>query len=116
MIIKLPQHGKHSEVLKDKMLEYNFRILMTRLSMFSAQEALKMAFASIPDTSPSTHSPVPSVALGSRPPEAPRQVPGTPDSAATVRDLPQRYRRKPLALDEMDYIQVRAVSIERHVP
>ncbi|XP_048854833.1 28S ribosomal protein S36, mitochondrial isoform X2 [Brienomyrus brachyistius] len=56
-------------------------------------------------TSPSTHSSVPSAALGSRPPGAASPVPGTPDSATTVRDFPQRYRRKPLAIDEMDYIQ-----------
>ncbi|XP_048854825.1 28S ribosomal protein S36, mitochondrial isoform X1 [Brienomyrus brachyistius] len=71
----------------------------------NAQEALKMAFAGIPGTSPSTHSSVPSAALGSRPPGAASPVPGTPDSATTVRDFPQRYRRKPLAIDEMDYIQ-----------
>ncbi|XP_018614575.1 alpha-ketoglutarate dehydrogenase component 4 isoform X3 [Scleropages formosus] len=57
------------------------------------------------ETSAGSHSLRPSAASESRPPEPQRQLPGTPDTAAAVRDFPQRYRRRPLALEEMDYIQ-----------
>ncbi|CAI5649873.1 unnamed protein product [Oreochromis niloticus] len=32
-------------------------------------------------------------------------IPGTPDTLASIQLLPARYRRRPLAADEMDYIQ-----------
>ncbi|KAK7933527.1 hypothetical protein WMY93_004423 [Mugilogobius chulae] len=32
-------------------------------------------------------------------------IPGTPDTLASVQLLPARYRRRPLAADEMDFIQ-----------
>uniref|UniRef100_A0A8C9W3Q5 Alpha-ketoglutarate dehydrogenase subunit 4 n=1 Tax=Scleropages formosus TaxID=113540 RepID=A0A8C9W3Q5_SCLFO len=71
----------------------------------NVQEALKIVIANPPETSAGSHSLRPSAASESRPPEPQRQLPGTPDTAAAVRDFPQRYRRRPLALEEMDYIQ-----------
>ncbi|XP_029998953.1 alpha-ketoglutarate dehydrogenase component 4 [Sphaeramia orbicularis] len=32
-------------------------------------------------------------------------IPGTPDTLASIQLLPARYRRRPLAADEMEYIQ-----------
>ncbi|XP_037632997.1 28S ribosomal protein S36, mitochondrial [Sebastes umbrosus] len=32
-------------------------------------------------------------------------ISGTPDTLASIQLLPARYRRRPMALDEMDYIQ-----------
>ncbi|KAM4616075.1 alpha-ketoglutarate dehydrogenase component 4 isoform 3-T4 [Polymixia lowei] len=34
-------------------------------------------------------------------------LPGAPDTLASVQLLPQRYRRRVMAVEEMDYIQVR---------
>ncbi|XP_030632153.1 alpha-ketoglutarate dehydrogenase component 4 [Chanos chanos] len=69
----------------------------------NVQEVLKMFAASPPQMSPSPTAP--SIALPSSPPGPAARLPGTPDTVATVKELPQRYRRRPLALDEMDYIQ-----------
>ncbi|XP_076005556.1 alpha-ketoglutarate dehydrogenase component 4 [Genypterus blacodes] len=33
------------------------------------------------------------------------QISGTPDTLASVHLLPARYRRRPMSVDEMDYIQ-----------
>ncbi|KAJ8338682.1 hypothetical protein SKAU_G00354680 [Synaphobranchus kaupii] len=41
--------------------------------------------------------------LSTAPPS--RQVPGPPDTAASIANVPLRYRRKLLAAEEMDYIQ-----------
>lgn len=35
-------------------------------------------------------------------------IPGTPDTMASIHLLPARYRRRPLTVDEMEFIQVRA--------
>ncbi|XP_040897292.1 28S ribosomal protein S36, mitochondrial isoform X2 [Toxotes jaculatrix] len=32
-------------------------------------------------------------------------VPGTPDTLASIQLLPARYRRRPVTVEEMDYIQ-----------
>ncbi|XP_042276396.1 28S ribosomal protein S36, mitochondrial isoform X2 [Thunnus albacares] len=32
-------------------------------------------------------------------------IPGTPDTLASINLLPARYRRRPMAVDEMEYIQ-----------
>lgn len=37
-------------------------------------------------------------------------VPGTPDTLASIQLLTARYRRRPLTVDEMEYIQVRGPS------
>lgn len=75
-----------------------------KLSFFSplfflAQEALKTLAVSL-----SPHN-----AAASPPPSKPRAPPitGTPDTLASIHLLPARYRRRPLALEEMEYIQVR---------
>ncbi|KAL4630158.1 28S ribosomal protein S36, mitochondrial isoform X1 [Arapaima gigas] len=78
----------------------------------NAQEALKMAVANHPEMSAGTHSLRPSAASEPRPPGPQSRLPGTPDSAATVRDFPRRYRRRPLAVEEMDYIQVSAADAQ----
>lgn len=37
-------------------------------------------------------------------------IPGTPDTLASIQLLTARYRRRLLAVDEMEYIQVRGPS------
>ncbi|XP_062854572.1 28S ribosomal protein S36, mitochondrial [Trichomycterus rosablanca] len=66
----------------------------------NVQEALKILGVSLPQTStPAAASP------GPRSTGPVSRLPGTPDSIAIVKEFPQRYRRRELALDEMDYIQ-----------
>ncbi|XP_066499776.1 28S ribosomal protein S36, mitochondrial [Hoplias malabaricus] len=69
----------------------------------NVQEALKLLAVN------SAHSSPPALAQPAtpapRPAAAVSRLPGTPDSMAIVKDLPQRYRRRTLTLDEMDYIQ-----------
>uniref|UniRef100_A0A8D0AZK8 Alpha-ketoglutarate dehydrogenase subunit 4 n=1 Tax=Salvator merianae TaxID=96440 RepID=A0A8D0AZK8_SALMN len=36
----------------------------------------------------------------------PSRIQGTPDTSELLRTLPQKYRRKPLSVEEMEYIQV----------
>ncbi|CAB1322075.1 unnamed protein product [Coregonus sp. 'balchen'] len=66
----------------------------------NVQEALKTLAVSSP-SSPPVVAPLPL----SRPPGPLTRLPGTPDSLATVKELPQRYRRRALEAEEMDYIQ-----------
>ncbi|XP_013907048.1 PREDICTED: 28S ribosomal protein S36, mitochondrial isoform X2 [Thamnophis sirtalis] len=33
------------------------------------------------------------------------RIQGTPDTAELIRTLPQKYRRKPMSVEEMEYIQ-----------
>ncbi|XP_041757150.1 28S ribosomal protein S36, mitochondrial isoform X1 [Coregonus clupeaformis] len=66
----------------------------------NVQETLKTLAVSSPSSSPVVAPP-----LLSRPPGPVTLLPGTPDSVATVKELPQRYRRRALEADEMDYIQ-----------
>lgn len=69
-----------------------------------AQEALKSLAVSLSPNKPD---------LPSAPPPLPKPLspfaalPGTPDTLASVQLLTSRYRRRPLAVDEMEYIQVR---------
>ncbi|KAB5567256.1 hypothetical protein PHYPO_G00230710 [Pangasianodon hypophthalmus] len=71
----------------------------------NVQEALKLLIA----TTPHTPMPTPAAAQSATPPPRPAglisRLPGTPDSIAIVKELPQKYRRQALALEEMDYIQ-----------
>ncbi|KAM4746736.1 alpha-ketoglutarate dehydrogenase component 4 isoform 1-T2 [Anableps anableps] len=69
----------------------------------NVQEALKLIGLNVPQhNAPSSASVSP--ALSS--PQVPlTPIPGTPDSLASIQQLPARYRRRPLTLDEMDYIQ-----------
>ncbi|KAI1900141.1 hypothetical protein AGOR_G00046960 [Albula goreensis] len=78
----------------------------------NVQEVLKMAVASPPQPAPVIQSSAPPpAALAGRPPVTPAtpatltRLPGTPDTIASVRDLPQRYRRRLMAVEEMDFIQ-----------
>lgn len=71
----------------------------------NVQEALKMVLASpAPAASPSPAT-SPPVLPPSRPPGPVSRLPGVPDTIATVRDLPQRYRRRVLTDEEMEFIQ-----------
>ncbi|TRY88885.1 hypothetical protein DNTS_021983 [Danionella cerebrum] len=74
----------------------------------NVEDALKVITASLPKIFPSTPPPSASVVSNPppRPPEPLSRLPGTPDSAATIQDLPRRYRRRTLELDEINYIQV----------
>ncbi|XP_044053864.1 28S ribosomal protein S36, mitochondrial [Siniperca chuatsi] len=71
----------------------------------NAQEALKTLAVNLPahDTpgSPSAAAPPPL----SRPHVPLTPIPGTPDTLASIQQLTARYRRRPLTVDEMDYIQ-----------
>ncbi|XP_036435317.1 28S ribosomal protein S36, mitochondrial [Colossoma macropomum] len=69
----------------------------------NVQEALKLLGVSIPQSSPP--APAQSATPAPRPTGAVSRLPGTPDSIAVVKELPQRYRRREIALEEMDYIQ-----------
>ncbi|XP_014016892.1 alpha-ketoglutarate dehydrogenase component 4 isoform X1 [Salmo salar] len=66
----------------------------------NVQEALKTLAVSSPSPPPLV-VPLPL----SRPPGPFTRLPGTPDSLATVKELPERYRRRALEAEEMDYIQ-----------
>lgn len=66
-----------------------------------------VAASPAPATSPSSAPSAP--VLPPRPPGLVSRLPGTPDTIATVRDFPQRYRRRLLADEEMEYIQVSVV-------
>ncbi|XP_036385850.1 28S ribosomal protein S36, mitochondrial-like [Megalops cyprinoides] len=73
----------------------------------SVQEALKIA---APPQSSGTHSLPQSVASTPRPVAvasvaSPSRDATPPDTAATAKALPQKYRRRTLAVEEMDYIQ-----------
>ncbi|XP_072537610.1 alpha-ketoglutarate dehydrogenase component 4 [Salminus brasiliensis] len=70
----------------------------------NVQEALKLLAVNIPQSSPPPAQ-AQSATPSPRPPTAVSRLPGTPDSIAVVKELPQRYRRRDLALEEMDYIQ-----------
>ncbi|KAG7490781.1 hypothetical protein JOB18_042252 [Solea senegalensis] len=71
----------------------------------NAQEALKILGVNFPQhnaaSSPSAVAP-PSL---SRPHVPLTPIPGTPDSLSSIQLLPARYRRRPMAVEEMDYIQ-----------
>lgn len=69
----------------------------------NAQEALKLMGLNVPQhNAPSPSSGPPAL---SRPQVPSTPIPGTPDSLASIQQLPARYRRRPLTLEEMDYIQ-----------
>lgn len=78
------------------------------LLCFSVQEVLKTLAVSL-----SPHD-----GAASPQPSKPRASPvtGTPDTLASIHLLPSRYRRRPLPLEEMEYIQVRVASCAFQVP
>ncbi|XP_068559573.1 alpha-ketoglutarate dehydrogenase component 4 [Cebidichthys violaceus] len=67
----------------------------------NAQEALKTSAVNFSPHSAPTPPPPPS----SRPHVPLTPISGTPDSLASIQLLPARYRRRPMAAEEMDYIQ-----------
>ncbi|XP_065102735.1 alpha-ketoglutarate dehydrogenase component 4 [Paramisgurnus dabryanus] len=70
----------------------------------NVQEAMKVLAATIPQISSAPPSAA-SISPPSRPPGPISRPLGTPDSISVVKELPQKYRRRTLALEEMDYIQ-----------
>ncbi|XP_068422677.1 alpha-ketoglutarate dehydrogenase component 4 [Clinocottus analis] len=65
----------------------------------NVQETLKLLAVSSPPHSAPTPAPSP------RPHVPLTLISGTPDSLASIQLLPARYRRRPMAAEEMDYIQ-----------
>ncbi|CAL8345386.1 unnamed protein product [Lota lota] len=71
----------------------------------NAAEALKVLAVNLPQqNSPN------SLSVGTTPPlarpAAPfTRLPGSPDTLASIQLVPQRYRRRPMVVEEMDYIQ-----------
>ncbi|XP_020328832.1 28S ribosomal protein S36, mitochondrial isoform X4 [Oncorhynchus kisutch] len=70
------------------------------LMKFPSREGVPRLSVGSPSSPPVVAPP-----LLSRPPRPVTLLSGTPDSVATVKELPQRYRRRALETDEMDYIQ-----------
>lgn len=69
------------------------------------QEALKTLAVTLPQHNapgaPSAAAPPPIA----RPQVPLTPIPGTPDTLASIQQLTARYRRRPLTVEEMDYIQ-----------
>lgn len=70
----------------------------------NVQEALKILAVTILP-SPSSLHPSSTPAPLSRPHGPMTLLTGKPDTLANVQELPQRYRRRPVTVEEMDYIQ-----------
>ncbi|CAJ1069101.1 28S ribosomal protein S36%2C mitochondrial isoform X2 [Xyrichtys novacula] len=71
----------------------------------NAQEALKtliLNFAPHNAQAPASAAAPPQI---SRPHVPMTPIPGTPDTLASIQLLTARYRRRPLTVDEMEYIQ-----------
>ncbi|KAG7240030.1 hypothetical protein INR49_028033 [Caranx melampygus] len=71
-----------------------------KVSQYSAQEALKTLAVNLPQ-----HNASP---LAAAPPPISRPltpISGTPDTLASIQLLPARYRRRPMTVDEMEFIQ-----------
>ncbi|XP_019744225.1 alpha-ketoglutarate dehydrogenase component 4 [Hippocampus comes] len=68
----------------------------------NVQEALKTLLVTVPQPNSSASASAAPQILSrvTLPP-----IPGTPDTLASVQLLPARYRRRPLVVEEMDYIQ-----------
>ncbi|CAN9513058.1 unnamed protein product [Ophioblennius macclurei] len=72
----------------------------------NALEALKSLANSLPQHNPVSSPPAAAAAPSFSRPHVPlTPIPGTPDTLASIQLLPARYRRRPLTVDEMDYIQ-----------
>jgi len=72
--------------------------------LLPALEVLKAMAVTLPQHG-SSSSGTTAAALA-RPAAAFARLPGSPDTLASIQLLPQRYRRRPLVAEEMDYIQV----------
>ncbi|XP_047238076.1 28S ribosomal protein S36, mitochondrial [Girardinichthys multiradiatus] len=71
----------------------------------NVEEVLKLIGLNVPQyNAPSSPSASASPAL-SRPQVPLTPIPGMPDTLASIQQLPARYRRRLLTVDEMDYIQ-----------
>ncbi|XP_041644268.1 28S ribosomal protein S36, mitochondrial [Cheilinus undulatus] len=73
----------------------------------NAQEALKLIAVNLAPhnaqaSPPAAAPPQPQI---SRPHVPMTPIPGTPDTLASIQLLTARYRRRPLTVDEMEYIQ-----------
>lgn len=86
------------------------------LVLVSVQEVIKMVAASLPEmpAMAQTSAPPPPPSSAGRPPVTLSRLPGNPDTVATVTDFPQRYRRRLMTTEEMDYIQVGATPEYRN--
>ncbi|TSO77741.1 hypothetical protein Baya_9708 [Bagarius yarrelli] len=75
-------------------------------------DALKMLLGNTQSTPAPVAAPTP--VQPTTPPPKPAgpvsRLPGTPDNINAVKELPQRYRRRPLALEEMDYMPVQLLG------
>ncbi|KAG7332637.1 hypothetical protein KOW79_004471 [Hemibagrus wyckioides] len=75
----------------------------------NVQEAIKLLIANAPHIPAPASAAAPAAVQSATPPPKPAahvsRLPGTPDNIAIVKELPQRYRRQALTLEEMDYIQ-----------
>ncbi|XP_040897290.1 28S ribosomal protein S36, mitochondrial isoform X1 [Toxotes jaculatrix] len=69
----------------------------------NAQEALKTLAVNFPQHNSPNSSSAPPPLSRAHIPLTP--VPGTPDTLASIQLLPARYRRRPVTVEEMDYIQ-----------
>lgn len=67
----------------------------------NVQEALKTVAVNLQQHTPGA----PSLPQLSQPRVPLTLIPGTPDTLASIQLLPARYRRRPVAADEMEYIQ-----------
>lgn len=76
---------------------------------FSAQEALKTLAVNFAPQNTAASAASPPQLLKAHVPLTP--IPGTPDTLASIQLLTARYRRRPLAVEEMEYIQVRRPSV-----
>ncbi|XP_035021537.1 28S ribosomal protein S36, mitochondrial [Hippoglossus stenolepis] len=71
----------------------------------NAQEAIKTSAVNLPQHSAGSAPSAPVPPSLSRPHVPLTPIPGTPDTLASIQLFPARYRRRPVAADEMDYIQ-----------
>ena len=72
---------------------------------FAASEALKALAVNLPQQSSPN-----SLSVGATPPYRPAapftRLPGSPDTLASIQLVPLKYRRRPMVVEEMEYIQV----------
>nr|XP_020449561.1 28S ribosomal protein S36, mitochondrial [Monopterus albus] len=71
----------------------------------NVQEALKMLTVNFPQHNAPSSPSAPTPPLLSRPHAPLNPAPSTPDTLASIQLVPARYRRRPLTVDEIDYIQ-----------
>uniref|UniRef100_A0A8C5C101 Uncharacterized protein n=1 Tax=Gadus morhua TaxID=8049 RepID=A0A8C5C101_GADMO len=76
----------------------------------NASEAIQVLAVNMAQQSPPN-----SMSVGTTPPYRPAvpftRLPGSPDTLASIKLVPQRYRRRPMVVEEMEYIQNRGVGV-----